>query len=55
MYGQSVRLPLGRGLNGRGFDDDDDDDGKTYGEVRRQWGGGGGRLLYINLYMSRVK
>ncbi len=34
MYGQSVRLPLGRGLNGRGFDDDDDDDGKTYGEVR---------------------
>ncbi len=25
------------------------------GEVRRQWGRGGGRLLYTNLYMSRVK
>jgi hypothetical protein len=27
------------------------------GEVRRQWEGGGGgrRLLYANLYMSRVK
>ncbi len=30
--------------------------GGRWGEVRRQWGGGGGgRLLYTNLYMSRVK
>ncbi len=30
-------------------------EGGGWGEVRRQWGGGGGRLLYINLYVSRVK
>ena len=32
-----------------------DEMGGGRGGVRRQWGGGGGRLLYTNLYMSRVR